>query len=98
MAIDTPTVKCEIKDFIALVPMDNPPVNAQNRQHHEDMTQIFDTLSDMDDVRVVVLTAKGKLGELSLPLSDKVETTIDGDKVALSGTEPTAGVPRQRLT
>jgi large subunit ribosomal protein L6 len=30
-----------------------------------------------------VLTAKGKLGELKLELTDKVETTIDGNKVSV---------------
>src|ERR1700722_2279078 len=30
-----------------------------------------------------ILTAKGKLGELSISLSDKVETTIEGNKVSV---------------
>ena len=30
-----------------------------------------------------VLTAKGKLGELTLPLSDKVETTVEGNHVTV---------------
>jgi large subunit ribosomal protein L6 len=31
-----------------------------------------------------ILTAKGKLGELSMPLTDKVITTIDGNKVSVT--------------
>jgi large subunit ribosomal protein L6 len=31
-----------------------------------------------------VLTAKGRLGELTLPLSDHVETTVDGNKVTVA--------------
>ena len=31
-----------------------------------------------------VLTAKGKLGELKLPLSDKVETKVDGNQVSVA--------------
>jgi large subunit ribosomal protein L6 len=31
-----------------------------------------------------VLTAKGKLGELKLPLTDLVDTTIEGDKVSVA--------------
>src|SRR6185437_4059939 len=31
-----------------------------------------------------VLTAKGKLGELKLPLSDKVETTVEGNQVVVA--------------
>ena len=39
------TVTCEVKGHIALVTMDNPPVNAQHRQFHEDMMLVFDTPS-----------------------------------------------------
>jgi large subunit ribosomal protein L6 len=31
-----------------------------------------------------LLTVKGKLGELSLPLTDKVDTTVDGNKVSIA--------------
>ncbi len=31
-----------------------------------------------------VLTAKGKLGELTLPLTDHVDTTVDGNKVVVA--------------
>lgn len=55
------TVTCEVTDHIALVTMNNPPVNAQNQQFHEDMMQVFDTLSDREDVRVAVLTGAGKV-------------------------------------
>ena len=54
------TVKVEVADFIAVVTMNNPPVNAQNRQFNEDMTLAFDVISDREDVRVAVLTGAGK--------------------------------------
>ena len=53
-------VKVEIADHIATVTMNNPPVNAQNQQFHEDMMLAFDAISDLPDVRVVVLTGEGK--------------------------------------
>ena len=53
-------VKVEIADFIATVTINNPPVNAQNQTFHDEMTLIFDTISDMPEVRVAVLTGKGK--------------------------------------
>ncbi|HKK29205.1 MAG TPA: enoyl-CoA hydratase/isomerase family protein [Alphaproteobacteria bacterium] len=53
-------VKVEIADYIATVTMNNPPVNAQNQQFHEEMMLVFDTLSDLLDVRVAVLTGEGK--------------------------------------
>ena len=31
-----------------------------------------------------ILTAKGKLGELSLSLTDKVEATVEGNKVSVA--------------
>ena len=31
-----------------------------------------------------ILTAKGKLGELSLPLTDLVETKVEGNKVSVA--------------
>lgn len=54
------TVKLDVSDFVAVVTMDNPPVNAQNRQFHEDMISVFDEISDRDDIRVAVLTGAGK--------------------------------------
>ena len=56
----TEIIRCEIADHIALVTMDNPPVNAQDQKFHEEMMLVFDTISDMDDVRVAVLTGAGK--------------------------------------
>lgn len=58
--LNSDTVKCEINDFIAVVKMDNPPVNAQGGTFREDLTRTFDTLGDRDDVRVIVLTGEGK--------------------------------------
>ena len=54
------TVDAAISDFVAVVTMNNPPVNAQNRQFHEDLTLVFDVLSDREDVRAIILTGAGK--------------------------------------
>ncbi len=58
--LDLSTVQLYINDFVAVVTMNNPPVNAQNQQFHEEMTLTFDVLSDRNDVRAVVLTGAGK--------------------------------------
>ena len=50
------TVEVSISDFVAVVTMNNPPVNAQNRQFHEDLTLVFDVLSGIDYVRAILLT------------------------------------------
>ncbi len=57
--MDTQTIHCEVQDYIALVTMDRPPVNAVNAQFLDDMMLVFDTLSDRDDVRVAILTGAG---------------------------------------
>lgn len=57
---DLTQFRVEIADHVAVVTMDNPPVNAQGRAFHEEAMRIFDTLSDLDEVRAVVLTGAGK--------------------------------------
>jgi len=54
------TCRLEVEDGIATVTVARPPVNAQNRRMRDEMIWVFDTLSDRDDVRVVILTADGK--------------------------------------
>ena len=51
----------DVADFVATVTMDRPPVNAQNARIREEMTFIFNSLSDRDDVRAIILTGAGKL-------------------------------------
>jgi enoyl-CoA hydratase len=53
--------KVDIADQIATVTMDHPPVNAQNRRFRDEITAIFDELSDRDDVRAVILTGAGEI-------------------------------------
>lgn len=69
--MDTETVKCRIADHIAVVTMDRPPVNAQNSQFNNDMALVFDTISDLDDVRVAVLTGAGKCFSAGADIKDR---------------------------
>jgi enoyl-CoA hydratase len=57
---DLTMIRVQIADHIAVVTMDNPPVNAQNAAFQEEMIRVFDRISDMEEVRVAVLTGKGK--------------------------------------
>jgi enoyl-CoA hydratase/carnithine racemase len=58
--IDLETVKCEVvEDHIALVRLDNPPVNAHSAQMLADIPTMFDRLSELDHIRAVVLTGQG---------------------------------------
>lgn len=58
---DLSLLHVSVAEKIAVVTIDNPPVNAQNRQFHEELMLTFDRLSELDDVRVVILTGKGKV-------------------------------------
>ncbi|MCX7326478.1 MAG: enoyl-CoA hydratase/isomerase family protein [Hyphomicrobiales bacterium] len=51
----------DVADRIAVVKLNNPPVHAQARGMREELIQLFDALSDRDDVAVVILTASGKV-------------------------------------
>ena len=55
------TLKVEIADYVAVVTLNRPPVNAQNAENRAEITELFDLLSDMDEVRVIVLTGSGKV-------------------------------------
>ena len=55
------TCRLEVAEGIATVTIARPPVNAQNRRMRDEFIWLFDALSDRDDVRVVVLTAEGKV-------------------------------------
>jgi enoyl-CoA hydratase/carnithine racemase len=60
--LDLETVKCRLEnDHIAVVTLDNPPVNAHSTRMLLDITTCFDRLSDLDEVRAVVLTGAGKV-------------------------------------
>ncbi len=59
---DLETVKCEIvDDHIAVVRLDNPPVNAHSAQMLVDIPLMFDRISDIDEIRAVILTGQGKV-------------------------------------
>ena len=54
------TLLLEVRDRIAVLTLNRPPVNAQNAELRSELTQVFDELSDRDDVSVIVLTGSGK--------------------------------------
>ena len=57
----TKVVRCEINDHIAPVAMDSPSVNAQDWRNREEMMLVFDTISDMDNVRITAPTGAGRV-------------------------------------
>jgi enoyl-CoA hydratase len=55
------SISVSLQDGVAIVVMDNPPVNAVSRALSDELTMLFDQLSDMADIRAAVLTGNGKV-------------------------------------
>jgi enoyl-CoA hydratase/carnithine racemase len=60
MAQEESGVRVEIKDYIAVVTFDRPPVNATSRPMVLATQQAFDSFNNNPDVRVAILTGHGK--------------------------------------
>ena len=63
------------QNYVAVVTMNNPPVNAQGQKFHNDMMSAMDEISDRDDIRVAVLTGAGKCFSAGADLKAKAERT-----------------------
>ena len=60
--LDTYTqLELRIDGHIAVLTMNNPPVNALSRTLNDELTLALDRISETDDIRVVVLTGRGKI-------------------------------------
>jgi hypothetical protein len=78
--MDLALMKVAVADGIAVVTMDNPPVNAQNAQFNLEMAHVFDMLSDRSDVRVAVLTGAGKVFSAGADLKARPDRTKAGER------------------
>jgi enoyl-CoA hydratase len=58
---DWQSFRVTVDEYVAVVTMNRPPVNAINVVFREELVRIFDELSDRDDVRSVVLTGGGRV-------------------------------------
>ena len=56
-----PFVRVEIDQHIAVVTLDAPPVNAVSLDMMEQLISAFDRISDLDEVRCVILTGNGRM-------------------------------------
>lgn len=65
--------RLDVADGIATVIFDRPPVNAQSRQTREEFIRLFDSLSDRDDVRVVILTGTGDMFSAGADIKERVD-------------------------
>jgi enoyl-CoA hydratase/carnithine racemase len=58
---DLTQLRVEVRDHVATLTMDYPPVNALSRTLNDELTLALDRISEIDDIRVVVLTGAGKV-------------------------------------
>lgn len=71
--MDYTCFRLNVDEGIAVVTFDRPPVNAQNRLSREEFVHLFDTLSDRDDVRVVILTAAGHVFSAGADVKERID-------------------------
>lgn len=78
-------VRIEVRDFIATITLDRPPVNATSIAVREDITKAFDIMVDRDDVRAVVFTGAGKLFCAGADIKERTQLMgEDGEYSALN--------------
>ena len=58
---DLTQLRVEVRDHVATLTMDYPPVNALSRTLNDELTLALDRICETDDIRVVVLTGAGKV-------------------------------------
>lgn len=58
---DFTQLQVSIADHVATLTLNSPPDNALTRVLNDELTMALDRISEMDDVRVVVLTGAGKV-------------------------------------
>jgi len=71
-------VTLEVSDFIAVVTLNRPPVNALNWAMRERLVSVFDEISERPDVRVAVLTGAGKVFCSGADLKDRPDPSRPG--------------------
>ena len=75
----------DIQAHIATLTMNSPPVNALTRTLNDELTHALDQISEMDEIRVVVLTGAGKVFCAGADLKGRAENIKGpGDLVAHS--------------
>ena len=59
--MDLQTLELDITNGVATVTLNRPPHNAQNAQMRSEIIQVFDYFNDNPEVKVAVITGKGKI-------------------------------------
>lgn len=70
------TVSCEVNDGIAEITMDNPPVNAITIADTWKVRDSFAGIAQRDDVRAVILTARGRGFNAGIDIREMQESEL----------------------
>ena len=73
------SIHLDVSDFIAVVRLDRPPVNALDRATRRHFIEIFDEISEREDIRVAILTGTGKHFCSGADLKDRPNADKPGD-------------------
>lgn len=76
------SVSLEVSDYIAVVRLDKPPVNALARETRQRLIEVFDEISERSDIRVAILTGTGKFFCSGADLKDRPNPEKAGDFLA----------------
>jgi enoyl-CoA hydratase len=71
---DLTQLKVGITGHVATLTMNSPPVNALTRVLNDELTLALDRISEMDEIRAVVLTGEGKVFCAGADLKGRAET------------------------
>ena len=77
--VGTKNVRVELEGMVALVTIDRPPVNALDRKTRYELVEVFDEISQRDDIRAAVLTGEGKVFCAGADLKDRPNADKPGD-------------------
>lgn len=74
------TINLHIEDGIALITLDNPPVNVLTLALYEEIGDVFETTSGQSEVRCIVFTAAGRRAFCAgLDLKEFLAATVEED-------------------
>lgn len=73
------SITLEVSEYIAVIRLDKPPVNALDRATRRRLIEIFDEVSERSDVRVAILTGTGKFFCSGADLKDRPDPEKTGD-------------------
>src|SRR5262245_4286651 len=79
--MDNKLIKTTIENHVALVMLDNQPVNAQSREFVEELISVFDELNETPAVRVIVMASNCKVFSAGADIKSraKVGQGVAGD-------------------